>query len=172
MRASIGLRFDGSSTNAPYSTVTDLARLRGWSTSVPRRTAMWYASSCNGIVDTTGAAMMPVAGSFTTWRPDMPCATVSSANRYSSPQRARAVLEFAGRVGLGVDVGDFLELERALHRHRPVRAAAEEQRVLLVDEVFAHRPNGRVELERLADQHWQMLELAHTVGVLVGVHAL
>jgi hypothetical protein len=25
----------------PYSTVTDLARLRGWSTSQPRRTAMW-----------------------------------------------------------------------------------------------------------------------------------
>ena len=26
---------------AAYSTVTDLARLRGWSTSQPRRTAMW-----------------------------------------------------------------------------------------------------------------------------------
>ncbi|HXG64430.1 MAG TPA: hypothetical protein VNO70_04940 [Blastocatellia bacterium] len=25
----------------PYSTVTDLARLRGWSTSQPRRTPMW-----------------------------------------------------------------------------------------------------------------------------------
>ena len=25
----------------PYSTVTDLARLRGWSTSVPRSTAVW-----------------------------------------------------------------------------------------------------------------------------------
>ena len=32
----------------PYSTVTLLARLRGWSTSQPRRTAMWYASSCRG----------------------------------------------------------------------------------------------------------------------------
>ena len=32
-----------------YSTVTDLARLRGWSTSHPRRTAMWYASNCKGI---------------------------------------------------------------------------------------------------------------------------
>jgi hypothetical protein len=27
--------------NSPYSTVTLLARLRGWSTSVPRRSAMW-----------------------------------------------------------------------------------------------------------------------------------
>lgn len=25
----------------PYSTVTDLARLRGWSTSVPMKTAVW-----------------------------------------------------------------------------------------------------------------------------------
>ena len=31
-----------------YSTVTLFARLRGWSTSQPRRTAMWYASSCSG----------------------------------------------------------------------------------------------------------------------------
>ena len=31
-----------------YSTVTDLARLRGWSTSQPRRQAMWYASNCSG----------------------------------------------------------------------------------------------------------------------------
>lgn len=31
-----------------YSTVTDFARLRGWSTSVPFATATWYASSCTG----------------------------------------------------------------------------------------------------------------------------
>ena len=31
-----------------HSTVTDLARLRGWSTSRPARTAMWYARSCRG----------------------------------------------------------------------------------------------------------------------------
>jgi hypothetical protein len=30
-------------------------------------------------------------------------------------QRQRAVLEFAGRIGLGVDVGDLLELQRAFH---------------------------------------------------------
>ena len=37
------LAADGSTAGiaAPYSTVTDLARLRGWSTSVPRATAMW-----------------------------------------------------------------------------------------------------------------------------------
>ena len=31
---------DELASTRPYSTVTDLARLRGWSTSVPRATAM------------------------------------------------------------------------------------------------------------------------------------
>ena len=35
-----------------------------------------------------------------------------------------------------MDVGNFLELERALHRDRMVFAAAQKQRVLLVDEVL------------------------------------
>ena len=30
-----------------YSTVTDFARLRGLSTSVPRASAVWYASNCS-----------------------------------------------------------------------------------------------------------------------------
>ena len=34
---------------ACYSTVTDLARLRGQSTLHPRLTAMWYDRSCMGI---------------------------------------------------------------------------------------------------------------------------
>ena len=46
-------------------------------------------------------------------------------------QRQRAVLELAGRIGLGVDVRDLLELQRAFQRDRVVQAAAEEQRVLL-----------------------------------------
>src|SRR6478735_7477923 len=37
-----------------YSTVTDFARFLGLSTSVPRMTAVWYASSCSGITWTTG----------------------------------------------------------------------------------------------------------------------
>ena len=48
------------------------------------------------------------------------------------------MLELARRVCLGVDVGDLLELERALHRDRPVDAAAEEQGVFLGRE--ARRP--------------------------------
>ena len=34
-------RAGGPAGLTPYSTVTDLARLRGWSTSVPFKTAMW-----------------------------------------------------------------------------------------------------------------------------------
>jgi hypothetical protein len=33
--------FSRDTARGIYSTVTDLARLRGWSTSQPRRTAMW-----------------------------------------------------------------------------------------------------------------------------------
>jgi hypothetical protein len=34
---------------SPYSTVTDFARLRGWSASLPMTTAVWYASIWMGI---------------------------------------------------------------------------------------------------------------------------
>ena len=36
-----------------YSTVTDLARLRGLSTSQPLMHAVWYAINCNGIATST-----------------------------------------------------------------------------------------------------------------------
>ena len=39
----------------PYSTVTDLARFRGWSTLRPFTTATWYESNCKGITLSNGA---------------------------------------------------------------------------------------------------------------------
>src|SRR5207249_5918059 len=45
-----------------YSTVTLFAKLRGRSTSQPRATAMWYASSCNGMTVRTGESSDVVAG--------------------------------------------------------------------------------------------------------------
>src|SRR5262249_47917868 len=45
-----------------HSTVTLFARLRGWSTSQPRRTAMWYASSWSGITLRMGVNIESVAG--------------------------------------------------------------------------------------------------------------
>src|SRR5207249_4791876 len=48
---------------APFhSTVTDFARFLGLSTSQPRNTAMWYASSCSGSVVSTGDKSGAVAG--------------------------------------------------------------------------------------------------------------
>jgi hypothetical protein len=37
------------------------------------------------------------------------------------------VLQLSAGIGLGVDIADFLELQRAFQRHREHRPAAEEQ---------------------------------------------
>ena len=73
-------------------------------------------------------------------------------------QRQRAVLELAGRVGLGVDVADLLELERAFERDRVVQAAAEEQRVLLAREVLAPGDDLRLEREHRLHRHRQVAQ--------------
>lgn len=46
-------------------TVTDLARLRGWSTLNPRLTARWYESSCIGTMLTMGCKQSTVLGTLT-----------------------------------------------------------------------------------------------------------
>ena len=55
-------------------------------------------------------------------------------------QRNRPVLHLAGRVAGRVDVGDFLELERAFERRRVVDAAAEEDEVVRRREPLAPSP--------------------------------
>ena len=50
-----------------HSTVTLFARFRGWSTSQPRRTAMWYARSCSGTVARIGVSASCVRGIWITW---------------------------------------------------------------------------------------------------------
>src|SRR5688500_11684593 len=45
-----------------HSTVTLLARLRGWSTSQPNRTATWYASSWSGTISRSGSSSSCVGG--------------------------------------------------------------------------------------------------------------
>src|SRR5260370_37953036 len=45
-----------------YSTVTDLARLRGWSTSWPLAVASSQAKTCNGTVATSGWNSVGTAG--------------------------------------------------------------------------------------------------------------
>jgi hypothetical protein len=54
------------------------------------------------------------------------------------------VLELAGRISFGMDVGDFLELERAFQRDRKMQATAEEQGMMLGREQFG--PGGDLRL--------------------------
>ncbi len=61
-------------------------------------------------------------------------------------QRQRAVLEFARGVGLGVDVGDLLELERAFEGDGVVHAAPEKQGVFAAGELFG--PGDDLRLQR------------------------
>ncbi len=48
-----------------YSTVTDLARLRGWSTSWPLAVAISHAKTCSGTVETSGCMRVGTAGTRT-----------------------------------------------------------------------------------------------------------
>ena len=84
----------------------------------------------------------------------------------SRHQRQRAVLEFAGRVGFGVDVADFLEFEGALKRHRVMDAAPQEQGIVFFGERF--RPLHQLRLQRQHRLHgkWQVAHLAQ-IGCLL-----
>ncbi|MNC85783.1 hypothetical protein D3C83_13960 [compost metagenome] len=56
------------------------------------------------------------------------------------------MLEFSGRIGFGVDVRDFLELQRAFHRNWKVHAATKEQGMML--RLEAARPGAHLRLDR------------------------
>ena len=87
-------------------------------------------------------------------------------------QRQRTVLEFARGIGLGVNVGDLLELERPLHRDRMHRAAPQEQRVLLVGETQRQAMHGRIELQRLLDQRRQLDQARDQAALALGIGAV
>src|ERR1700734_2139480 len=63
----------------------------------------------------------------------------------SVDQRERAVLQLAGGIGLGVNVGNFLQLQRAFHRDRIEGAAAKEQSVVFFSEALGEFVNDRIE---------------------------
>ena len=146
-----------------HSTVTDLARLRGWSTSRPRVAAISQASTCSGTVVTSGASSVGVRGTRIRWSAyghdglvavlgdddgagpagpdlldvgdDLAVHRLAAARRRHDDddrrplvdQGDRTVLELAGGEALGVHVGQLLELERPLERHREAHVPAEEQ---------------------------------------------
>ncbi len=67
-------------------------------------------------------------------------------------QRQRAVLQFAGRVGFGVDVGYFLQLQGTFEGNRIVPAAAQEQGVLFVGKALGPGFDFRLKLQHLVRQ--------------------
>ena len=87
-------------------------------------------------------------------------------------ERERAVLQLAGRIRLGVDVRDFLELQRAFHRDRVHLAAAEEQRVMLVGEALRQLADLAVEMQRLLDQPGNLDQALHQPALALGVSAV
>ena len=67
-------------------------------------------------------------------------------------QRVGPVLHLAGRIALGVDVGDLLELQRAFERDREVDAAAQEQEIGGAEQRLAPVPRRSRRCERIALQ--------------------
>ena len=70
------------------------------------------------------------------------------------------MLQLAGRIGLGVDVADLLQLQRALERDRVMQPAAEKQRVLLARELLRPRDHLRLECEHRLQRRRQMSQRA------------
>ena len=87
-------------------------------------------------------------------------------------QRERAVLQFARRIGFRVNVGNFLQLQRPLHRDRVERAAAQEQGVALLGEALREPVNDRVELERSLDERGELDEARNETSLPLSVGAV
>lgn len=72
-----------------YSTVTDFAKFRGWSTFLPNNTAMWYESNCRGIVVSNGDKDSKVFGTSITWSAkSLTCVSPSVTTAMIFPFRA------------------------------------------------------------------------------------
>ena len=180
-----------------YSTVTVLARLRGWSTFRPRWRAIAVGQQLQRD-DGEDRLQHPVGGRHARSphrraardrpvalggdrdhvraagaRPPAcsrrPCRAPASRSRRTTTgvrlveQRDRPVLHLAGRVGVGGDVGDLLELERALERDREPDVAAEVEEEVAppwCSAIGRPRPR-RSRVEHLVDAVRQALELGH-----------
>src|SRR5713101_175178 len=71
-------------------------------------------------------------------------------------ERERPVLELAGGIGLGVDVGDLFQLQRTLHRDRVVDAAPQEQGVLKLGELLRPHLHLRFDVQHALQRPRQM----------------
>ncbi len=75
-------------------------------------------------------------------------------------ERDRPMLQFARGVAFGVDVAQFLELQRALERQRIGRAAAEVEDVAGAGDRMRELLGGGLELQRLGEEAGRRDELA------------
>ena len=66
-------------------------------------------------------------------------------------QGDRAVLHFGGRVAFGVDVADFLELQRAFQGRREIELPAQVEEVVARGVLGGDPPGLVVRVERLLD---------------------
>ena len=82
------------------------------------------------------------------------------------------MLEFAGRISFGVDIGDLLELERAFHSDRKMCATAEEQRVFFVTKNLSHFSDSIFHSQRRFKGAGQGANLVHHVGLKPRVEAM
>ncbi len=70
------------------------------------------------------------------------------------------MLQFARGIAFGVDVAQFLELQRALERQRIGRAAAEVEDVARARDRMRELLGGRFELKRLGEEAGRRDKLA------------
>ena len=82
------------------------------------------------------------------------------------------MLELAGRISFGMDIGDLLELECAFHGDRKMRATAEEQRVLFVTKNLGHFSDRIFHSQCRFKGAGQGANLVHHVGLKPRVEAM
>jgi hypothetical protein len=82
-------------------------------------------------------------------------------------QRQRAVLELAGGIGLGVDIGDFLQFQGAFQRHRIMHAAAQEERVVLFRKAVRPGLDLRLQVQRMLHRAGQVAQRIQVAGFLL-----
>ena len=95
--------------------------------------------------------MLPIIFS-NTWS----CGAIVDDRHLLVDERDRAVLHLAGRIALGVDVGDLLQLQRPFERDRIVDAAPEVEKVAPLIEPPRDLLGQRLALQRLLEQQRQL----------------
>ena len=87
-------------------------------------------------------------------------------------KREGAVLELTGSIGLGMDVRDFLELERPFHRNRVHSAATQKQRMVLWYETLRQLADHRIERQRFFHHAGQFNQAANQCVLLFGARSV